>query len=426
MRDTILDDLPPESPSFADAISPFWHLIASSDWAEADIPRRQWLVPSYLMRGKVSALIGAPEAGKSTLALKWGIALVLDAPFGGYKPCPLPGEAPRARRVMILNAEDDEDEQRRRISALIREVSSRTIADLGNNLIRVNPKGETARLFQPGLSAGEVVTTQALEDLKTQITAMHVDVLVLDPLVELMGGADENSNAVMGMVFATLRALAKDTGIAILVIHHVRKGQLVPGSLEAARGGGALGGSIRCAHTLAVMSEAEAEALGVPKDIRRNYVRLDGAKQSYAPPAEGADWFHRFSVPLSNGETAAGLEAWQPAEALAVSLNELAPVEAAIKAGATAGEPYSAKLASDARSVKHALRRCGIEGKVQADRIMAALREHCGMVDAPYVRRNSKGQRCGTALGLRIGNLPAVEWAAAAASTVPVASGSGS
>ena len=47
---------------------------------------------------------------------------------------------------MILNAEDDEDEQRRRISSMIRDTGC-SIADLAGNLISVGPGGSTAKLF---------------------------------------------------------------------------------------------------------------------------------------------------------------------------------------------------------------------------------------------------------------------------------------
>jgi hypothetical protein len=68
----------PTGISFAPENSPFWRINDGCDWIERDLPQRQWIVPQYLMKRKVTALIGAPEAGKSSMALKWGIALALD------------------------------------------------------------------------------------------------------------------------------------------------------------------------------------------------------------------------------------------------------------------------------------------------------------------------------------------------------------
>jgi hypothetical protein len=54
-----------DKPSFATSTSPFWRINASSDWDEAQLPQREWIVPQYVMRRKVTGLIGAPEAGKA-------------------------------------------------------------------------------------------------------------------------------------------------------------------------------------------------------------------------------------------------------------------------------------------------------------------------------------------------------------------------
>lgn len=420
---TTSESAPPiPTPELSKVTSAFWRISASSNWAERDIPRRQWIVPQYVMQGKVTALIGAPEAGKSGLALRWAISLVLDLPFGDFEPVPLPGEKPRPRRVAILNAEDDDDEQRRRMSAMIR-ATGRRIADLDDRLIRIGAGGETAKLFEPG-PEGELYATAAFDELKRFLTDQRVEALILDPLVELMGGADENSNAIMGQVFAKLRSLAEELAIAVIVIHHTKKGVVVPGNLEAARGGSALGGSIRIGLTLTVMSETEAEHLGIPADRRKQYVRLDNAKQSYGPPADGAVWFHRYSVILENGDSAPALERWQPPKAKEMSLDDLAPLEAAIKAGAPDGLPYSPKLSGDSRSVRHALEASGIRGKAAQDAALAALRAKCGMKEAAFQRRNEQGQKRGTAQGLRFGPLPAAEWIIAPEATGTSTSGS--
>ena len=400
----------PDNPSFTEETSSFWRVDDRCDWIERDLPQRRWLVRQYLMQGKVTALIGPPEASKSALALKWGIALALNYGFGDFNPIPLPGEQPRPRRVGILNAEDDADEQRRRISSMIRNSAGR-LSGLEDNLIRIGPGvGGTAGLFTAAPDTGEVCTTAAFEDLKTFIKKRAIDVLILDPLVELMGGLDENSNAIMGQVFAKLRGLAEDCKIAVLVIHHTKKGVAVPGNLEAARGGGALGGSIRIGLTLTVMSEAEAIELGIQKDKRKHYVRLDNAKQSYGPPSDAALWFHRDSIELDNGDSAPALGLWSPPKAQALNLEQLAPIEAAIKAGTRTNEPYSLKLSVEGRSIRHLLVNQGITGKVGQEQVLTALREQCALVNAEYQRRNEKNQKRETGWGARIGQFPAIEW----------------
>ena len=93
-----------------------------------------------------------------------------------------------------------------------------------------------------------------------------------------------------------------------------------------------------------------------------------------------------------------------------MSLDELTPIAEAVKLGADGGLPFSLKLSGDARSIKHMLEAKGIAGKATQDRVIEALRNQFGMVNAAYQRRNDQGQKRGSNLGARIGNLPAVEW----------------
>jgi RecA-family ATPase len=332
----------------------FW-VDQDDSWDEAAIPQRQWVALRYLMLRKVSLLIGSPAAGKSLLALQWGIGLALNQPLGDFKPIALPGHQSRRRRVLVLNAEDDADEQRRRIAALIRPFG-RNPADLDGHLTRVGPE-EVGWLFERDAITGEVMPTKGLEDLKTIMRERSVDVIILDPLAELLSGIDENSNGDINSVLAKLRSLAIDENIAVLVVHHTRKGVAVPGSLEAARGASSLGGSVRVALTLTGMTEDEATAAGIPTENRKYYSRLDDAKQSYTQMSD-AIWFEKQSIVLANGDTAPMLSPW------AVPKDMITPeiklkVENGIAKG-IAGEPWSPTFSNKPRSVRNLMIESGV------------------------------------------------------------------
>ena len=72
--------------------------------------------------------------------------------------------------------------------------------------------------------------------------------------------------------------------------------------MHTARGGSALLGVVRVAHTLFGMSEAEAVTYQVDDDERRRYVRLDESKNNYALDAGGPAWLYRDSVTIANGD----------------------------------------------------------------------------------------------------------------------------
>ena len=95
------------------------------------------------------------------------------------------------------------------------------------------------------------------------------------------------------------RTVARATNCAILLVHHVRKGQVL--DIDAARGAKALTDSARVGLLLSPMSEEDAKEIGIEKDGRFQYVRLDNAKVNLSPRASKASWFQLQQVSLGNG-----------------------------------------------------------------------------------------------------------------------------
>src|SRR4030095_15372640 len=102
----------------------------------------------------------------------------------------------------------------------------------------------------------------------------------------------ENDNTAQRALIAAFRALAIEFNMAVIVVHHTRKGATSPGDPDSARGGSAIIGAARIVLTCFTMSEDDAEAFGLPKDrkTRSNFMRLDDAKQNYAGIGD-AQWY---------------------------------------------------------------------------------------------------------------------------------------
>lgn len=282
--------------------------IDDGGWSEAELPRRPWIVPGYLMRGAVTVLAGPPGAGKSLIALAWLVAIGLGRRFGRFRPAGCEDGERLRRRCLNYNVEDDNDEQRRRLSATLRQFDA-VPADLAGWLARVGPERE-GQLLHVDLDR-QVRATEVLEDLERHMEAWKPEVVVLDPLVELHD-AEENDNGLLRMVVARLRHLARAYDCAVLVVAHTRKGAGGnAGNADLVRGAGAISGAARVVLTLLEMDEAEARDLGIPADQRRRYFRVDGAKSNYAPVTE-AEWFERDGVMLDNGERAPAALPWTP------------------------------------------------------------------------------------------------------------------
>lgn len=361
--------------------------LSEEGWDELAIPSRPWIARGYFLRRAITVVSGAGSAGKSSLVVSWTTCLALGLPFHrmqGVQDC-------KPVRVMAYNVEDDLDELRRRYSAVLRQVN-RSPQQLMQRLTLIGPNGSGALLIVDP-AGGYIANTPAMNRLEEEVALRKPDVLFLDPFVELHG-ADENDNTAVRAVLARFRAMAVEHDMAVVLLHHSRKGVAAAGDPDTMRGASAIAGAARVVLTLNVMTIEEAKAFGIAGDRRRYFARLDGAKMNYSPIGE-AEWFERVSYTLDNGplqdEDGDGVGAlceWSPPVSMA-SDDSLDRLEALIGEG-TAEGPYSHRLSSDARSVRTALVRAGIAVPAAQKAAMDSLLM-AGRVALGNYKRTGKG-----------------------------------
>jgi hypothetical protein len=304
--------------------------VDDAEWAETDIPKRPWVAPGYLMRGAVACLSGQGSGGKSSLVVCWTVALALGEPIGEFKPI-------GALRVANYNVEDDEQEQRRRYSAAL-QAAGKAPADIAGRVIRCGPN-TIGTLFERNADTGRISPTAAMETLEALCKERGVQVLVCDPLAELHN-AEENDNTAMRSVIAAFRGLAQRLNIAVLILHHDRKGTNAPGDMDRLRGASAITGAVRVLLTLTSMSTDEADRFGVPPEQRRRHFRIDGAKSNYAI-AQEAEWWRLAGYPLANGEEVAACRPWSPPSVFeGLPMGDCVAALDAMIAGHPAGRPW--------------------------------------------------------------------------------------
>jgi len=273
-----------------------------TDFTEESIPPRPWIVPGYLLRRSVTMLAGPGSAGKSSLMIGWAVALVLNKEWNRFTPlCEC--------SVALYNVEDDADEQKRRIAAVLRQFEKLPI-DLAKKLIRLTPNGTgTLIRYNPDTRLWE--HTAAMQALIEMLGRRKPDVLILDPFVELHD-AEENDNTAIRAVLAMFRVIAAEFNCAVVILHHTRKDITNgAGDMNVFRGAGASVAAARIALTVLPMSAEEAENLKISEDMRRSFVRMDSAKSNYSPP-NTAEWFELTEYQLDNGEAVAAAIPWKP------------------------------------------------------------------------------------------------------------------
>ena len=302
-------------------------IVDAFDFDEAVIPVRPWLVRGLLLRGHTHMIAAPGGSAKSLLTLQIGMMLAEGRRWGPWEPV-------MPCRTLIINAEDDLDEQRRRLAAA-RAVMSPDPERLRGMLLLADDPGSIVIMRQDETRA--IVATPRVAELRALITARKIDALVVDPFAETFEG-DENNNSEIKWAMKIWRdEIARPTGCAIQLVHHTPKYAAgKAGDADAIRGGGAIVNSTRVSTTLFPMTEAEAEAIGVASDQRNRYVRFDDAKVNHSLKSASAKWFEKISVTIGNGgegeepDEVGALKPWLPPSAFAGC--DLPAIHAAIEA----------------------------------------------------------------------------------------------
>src|ERR1700740_2253627 len=160
------------------------------------------VVPGLWSEQAVGIVGGEPKCCKSFLALDLAVAVAAGV------PCLRRFAVPRAGRVLLYAAEDALHIVRRRLDGIC-AAAGLGLADLDVQVI-------TAPTVRLDLEADRRSLDQTVAKLQPRL-------LVLDPFVRLHR-IDENASGEVAPLLAYLRELQRRYGVAVLVVHHARKG----------------------------------------------------------------------------------------------------------------------------------------------------------------------------------------------------------
>ena len=172
-------------------------------WAEVKVgEEHRWLVTGLWSEQAVGIVGGEPKCCKSFLALDLAVSVASGT------PCLRRFVVPKAGRVLLYAAEDALHIVRHRLDG-IASAAGIALADLDIQVI-------TVPVLRLDLAAHRRNLAETVDRLRPRL-------LILDPFVRLHR-IDENASGEVAPLLAYLRELQRRYGVAVLVVHHAKKG----------------------------------------------------------------------------------------------------------------------------------------------------------------------------------------------------------
>ncbi len=164
-------------------------------------PARQFIVDGLLWRGDLAVLYGEGGIGKTYAMIDMAVAVAMIEPWLGRESTPC--------NVLIV---DEESGQARMLDRLERTMRGHGIAP-----------GTDVPIYAASFATWNLRLKPDAQRLRNLIAETQAGLVIIDALVDVMLGGDENLVRDVQPVLHNLRIVAQETGAAIVLIHHANK-----------------------------------------------------------------------------------------------------------------------------------------------------------------------------------------------------------
>jgi predicted ATP-dependent serine protease len=182
-----------------------FHLYTAADALKPQEPI-DYIVDGVFAAGSLSVVVGDPGCKKTWAMIDMETCVAVGDPWLGHST--------RARSVLFI----DEDNGRRRVSARI------------GKALRAHGGTDDSLFFYTSLVGFNFGNSLDVDELQKLIIKTSAALVVIDILINVIPGQDENSAKDLAPVLRALRYVAEETQAAIVLIHHLSKGGLIRGT----------------------------------------------------------------------------------------------------------------------------------------------------------------------------------------------------
>ncbi|HYF87134.1 AAA family ATPase [Azospirillum sp.] len=269
-------------------------------FAPENLPPRCWVYGHFLSRGNASMLTADGGVGKSLKVLIMAVSIASGRDLLGVG-------VKEVGPVWLVSIEDDEDELRRRLAAVLNHYSM-SWNDLNGNLHWTTFYNSRFLVAHRDRNGNITIVTPLVNDVIAEAQRIGAVAVIVDPLVETHA-ANENSNEEMAVVLSAYRHIARGANCAVCVVHHTSKANAggTEGVNHMGRGAGSITASIRHQASLLPTDAETAKKYGLSDGERLRLVRLVEGKNNQALSG-GVYWFRKVTIVLRNGDTVGVLE----------------------------------------------------------------------------------------------------------------------
>ena len=189
-----------------------WQSFDLVDVMDEDLPAISWLVKPYVHRPSVTAWFGKPKSMKSLLVLDMCLHVAGGLSWLTINPNGDGGLQVSRARIVWIDLENGAATFKRRMRAI---ASALGLQSERGKVLAYSMPDPWPDLSQSGNVAEMIARMQELGD---------VGILVIDHLAQALGSVDENS-PLIAQVMGNIRQIAETCNLAIVLIHHAKKGQ---------------------------------------------------------------------------------------------------------------------------------------------------------------------------------------------------------
>ena len=270
----------------------------AADWLTTEPPPPEYILEQIFERDSRALLVGSSKTRKSFLALQLAVCTATGIKFLGIG-------VPQRRRVLLVNLENTPDWQHRRLRSMCAALG--VTADLlGDRLEILNARGRGV----------------TLADIEAAALKHRAEMVILDPLYKLDGGADESDMAERKRLVAELELMSCRTNAALVIVHHDPKGAAGDRNVrDRGAGSAVINRDVDSTFALTMWSEADenADNLMVLSVLARNapprkdmslvFADLAFTHDPDRAPCKATSKTRAFATPPFNEEAAMALVA---------------------------------------------------------------------------------------------------------------------